>query len=152
VSGARSVGFDSGWWTNPAEAAYRLQLLGDAMAAIALAALGRGVKPLVPDALAREVGAAQSEYLQWRASLGGLELVTAWRLELEVWEQRANALAAKVRAAGRTVALAPLGDAGGLGAVEVPEAALWAGAGGLVALGGVLVVVLMLGKRGRGSA
>ncbi len=143
-----SVGFD--WWTSPAEANYRLEKLGTMMAAITMAALGRGVTPLVSSALADEVGAAQGEYLTWRQSLGGFELVTAWKGELEVWERRAELLRAKIAKEGKAAPppLEDLPQKPGSNVVEVPERALWAGASGLVALGaGLVVTVLWLGRR-----
>lgn len=138
------------WWTTPAEANYRLQRLGELVTEVTNRALGRGVKPNVPDALAREVGAFQSEYMEWRQSLGGYELVTAWKDELEVWERRIEALRLKVAAAGVIVPppTSPLPPRAADGSVNLPEQIVWAGAGGLVTLAG-MVVLLGLMRRGR---
>jgi hypothetical protein len=137
------------WWTTPAEANRRLEQLGKQMAQLTAAALGRGVTPIVSPALAAEVGETQGEYLAWRQSLGGFELVTAWKGELELWERRAELLRLKIVKEGKAAPaqLEDLPPRPGDDTVRVLEATLWKGAAGLVALGAGLVLAVLWGGR-----
>jgi hypothetical protein len=88
------------WWTDPAEAAQRVDALSEYWDQLSNAALGRGVQPLVSEALATEVASLAAAYRKWRAGIGGYTNILNWRGPLEQWGARANATRAKLAAAG----------------------------------------------------
>lgn len=124
------------WWTTPGEAGRRLDLLDTQWNALQNAALGRSVQPLVGPQLAQRVVAEWTAYKNWRATLGGLMLVSSWADDLGVWTRKSNDLRAAIAAAGQPVPAA-------LTEWETPGPAFVSGTLGLAVAGLALVYALL---------
>jgi len=87
------------WWLTGGEAARRLDALTDYWNALQNAALGRGVEPIAPMALADELVSNNEGFHRWRATLEGYTFVSSMADELEQWTRRANEFRVKLQAA-----------------------------------------------------
>lgn len=90
-------------FTSAAEAQRRLDALDTQMSSLLAAAVGRGLTPPVGPELAQIVADEWAVYREWRDTLGGVTLTLSYVSELEQWTQRANAIRARLAAAGAAV-------------------------------------------------
>ena len=133
--------------TTAAAAQRRLAALDAYMTGLQNAAIGRGLKPAVSEALANVVAQTWQAYRTWRDTLGGVTLVWSYVSELEEWTKRANKLRAAIALEG-VATPAPLDEWTQTGPVAVAQAAAGLAQGiGMVAAG--LAIAYLVSQRRR---
>lgn len=90
---------ESEWWLTGGEASRRLDALLNYWNGLQNAALGRGVEPIAPMALADEVVTLNEAFHAWRSTLEGVTFVSSMADELALWTRKANETRAKLAAA-----------------------------------------------------